>query len=156
MTTTLEKEKTQKTPMSPEIYFGHLKTIHLNSINLLDCSAMCKLSDADRVKLVLEIDNQSTFDRREERYAFLRMKHSLLGRVGKATVVKFRAQYEIVLESHTEIPDDFFEIYADVNLSMQTIPFFREWVATTSARMAIRPIIIPLFVTQTLDSKREP
>ena len=143
----IDKDQEQKKQMPPDEYFTYLKSVSLEGIYLVDCSATYKPTAANSGNVVFEPTVASEFVGIEDGHARLRAKHTLTGRAGKAVLVKFRVEYDVILAFNSDIPQEFFEIYARHNLPMQTIPFWREWIASTSARMPISPIIVPLYVS---------
>lgn len=93
----------------------------------------------------LEHKHEAHLLAQEGTQAAFRITHTLLGRHRRATPLKFEAEYEVILSVMApSVSSDFLELYGEINLHVQTYPFFREWVASTSSRMPISTIVLPL------------
>ena len=60
--------------------------------------------------------------------------------------IKISATYEITFICTFNDNKDFFDIYKQVSLPLNTFPFFREFVFNTTGRMNIRPLTLPLVI----------
>lgn len=62
----------------------------------------------------------------------------------KKNALKIVGTFIVIFESNHEINDDFFDIYKETSLPLNVWPFFRELVNSTTSRMNIPPLTLPL------------
>jgi len=51
----------------------------------------------------------------------------------------------LLLKSKEKFTDEFFDVYKEVSLKLNTWPYFREFVNNITSRMNIPPLTIPFF-----------
>jgi len=61
--------------------------------------------------------------------------------------LRIKCEYDLVYESAERLPQEFFEMYSKTSLPLNVWPYFREFVQSTSTRMGLPPITMPLFKT---------
>jgi hypothetical protein len=62
---------------------------------------------------------------------------------GKIKMLEIEATFKLELISKQPFTDEFFEIYKDSSLMLNTWPFFREFVNSITSRMDIPPLTLP-------------
>lgn len=58
--------------------------------------------------------------------------------------LKIKCTYSVYLHSTIELTNDFWDIFSSVNLHINTWPYFREFVQSTTQRMSVPPLTLPL------------
>jgi len=62
----------------------------------------------------------------------------------KKTYLTIECTFNVLFSTKHPITDEFFDIYKDTSLPLNTWPFFREFVNNMTARMNIPPLTLPL------------
>lgn len=141
----IKKAASQTEPrLSPQEYRKYLKQTELKSIILISCSARMrsdyfaesmKHSVTDRVKYEISEPN------------IVKLLHEYQFIITKSTkrdyAVKIVCEFEVELVSEEEISEKFVEIFAKVNLHMNTWPYFREFVQNMLQRMGLPLLTLP-------------
>jgi len=129
--------------ISPKEYRKILKGIDLKNILLADLKATIKhelLSEG----LKISIKDSAQYSYEEDEF-IIKNKYVLTAKNNdKKNVLKIEATFIVVFESKYEINDDFFNIYKEISLPLNVWPFFRELVNSTTSRMNIPPLTLPL------------
>jgi preprotein translocase subunit SecB len=129
--------------ISPEEYRKILNGIDLKNILLSDLKATIKheLLSED-MKIGIKEDAQYSY---EEDELIVKNKYVLTAKnKEKKTVLKIEGSFIVIFESQSEIDDNFFNIYKEISLPLNVWPFFRELVNSTTSRMNIPPLTLPL------------
>jgi preprotein translocase subunit SecB len=129
--------------ISPKEYRKILNGIDLKNILLADLKATIKhelLSEG----LKISIKDSAQYSYEEDEF-IIKNKYVLTAKNNdKKNVLKIEATFIVVFESKYEINDDFFNIYKEISLPLNVWPFFRELVNSTTSRMNIPPLTLPL------------
>jgi len=129
--------------ISPEEYRKILDGLELKNILMSDLKASVKhelLSEGLSVSI-----KDSAFYENKDDEVIVKNTYRLTARnKEKKTPLKIEATFILVFTTKHEITDDFFEVYKNISLPLNVWPFFREFVNTTTARMNIPPITLPL------------
>ena len=129
--------------ISPEKYRKILSGIDLKDILLSDIKASIKhewLSEGMRIS----IKKNANYAYKDDEL-IVTNKYVLTAKNNdKKIVLKIEGTFIVVFESEHEINDDFFEIYKEISLPLNVWPFFRELVNSTTSRMNIPPLTLPL------------
>jgi preprotein translocase subunit SecB len=64
----------------------------------------------------------------------------------KGTKARISVTFRIVYSSKIPINDGLFEIFKEINLPLNTWPYFREFIHNTTLRMGWKPMIAPIYV----------
>ena len=129
--------------ITPEEYGKILKGIELKNILLSEIKASIKheiLSEG----LKINIKDEADFEFENNEFIVFNKYVLTAKNKEKKTALKIEAKYIIVFESEREITESFFEVYKKISLPLNIWPFFRELVNTTTARMNIPPLTLPL------------
>ena len=59
-------------------------------------------------------------------------------------ILGINVTYKLSYHCKEKFPEDFFDLFKDVNLPINTWPFFREFVSNITSRMNIPPLTLPL------------
>lgn len=129
--------------ISPEDYRKILKGLELKDILLCSLKADLKhelLSEGMKIS----IKDNAEFETNDDEF-IIRNKYTLSAKnKNNKIALKIECTFIVVFDSREEITDDFFEVYKDTSLPLNVWPFFREFVNSTTARMNIPPLTLPL------------
>jgi len=131
--------------LSPEEYRNILTGIDIVSITMTECSA--KLSNLENmnsesvIKIQKEVDHEvlGSMINIFRTYTLKASSKNL-----KKSFLTIKAKFKVVLSSKNEINEEFIKIYSDLSLDLNTWPYFREFAYSTSSRMDIPPLTLPL------------
>ena len=129
--------------ISPEEYRKILTGIDLKTILLSEIKAFIKhelLSEDFKIG----IKENSSYIYQENEFKVTNKYILTAKNTDKKIALKIEGTFILLFESEHEINDDFFEIYKDISLPLNVWPFFRELVNSTTARMNIPPLTLPL------------
>lgn len=129
--------------ISPEEYRRILDGIELKNILISNIKADLKHELlTEGMKIVIKDDAQ--YEMREDDF-IIKNKYILTAKnQANKIALKIECVFIVVFETKYEITDGFFEIYKDLSLPLNVWPFFRELVNSTTARMNIPPLTLPL------------
>ena len=130
--------------ISPEEYREILDGLELKDILVSNIKADIKheyLSDGLKIKI--KNDANYLIDEDDDLIITIRYKLSANSKE-KKSALKIEATYIAVFDSVKEITDDFFDVYKEISLPLNIWPFFRELVNSTTARMNVPPLTLPL------------
>lgn len=116
----------------------HLEDIHLSTIKATlfssDLSGKPSYTFKENVKLVENVDKSATVE----------VRYALKARSGQRRILHVDAVYSVRFSTTKEIPEDFFVLYSEYSLPLQTFPYFRECANSMLSRMGLPPLILPL------------
>ena len=129
--------------ISPEEYRKILDGTELKNILISNIKADLKHELlTEGMKIVIKDDAQ--YEMRENDF-IIKNKYILTAKnQANKIALKIECVFIVVFETKYEITDGFFEIYKDLSLPLNVWPFFRELVNSTTARMNIPPLTLPL------------
>ena len=129
--------------LSPDEYRRILDGIELKNILISNIKADLKHELlTEGMKIVIKDDAQ--YEMREDDF-IIKNKYILTAKnQANKIALKIECVFIVVFETKYEITDGFFEIYKDLSLPLNVWPFFRELVNSTTARMNIPPLTLPL------------
>jgi preprotein translocase subunit SecB len=130
--------------LSPPDYLEIIKEIELESISLIDCSAQLNPEQVNP-NMKVSIQEKSSFKRlNDDRIdIFHTYKMDVRAEEASKSFVFLNAKFKVELAHASKMTDDAFDIYSHHSLPVLTIPYFREFVNSITARMNISPITLP-------------
>ncbi|HED37058.1 MAG TPA: hypothetical protein ENI76_02255 [Ignavibacteria bacterium] len=63
----------------------------------------------------------------------------------KSRYIQIEVTFVVTLKSKFEFTEDFFEIYKEISLHLNTWPYLREFVNQATARMNVPSLTLPLY-----------
>jgi len=129
--------------LTPEEYSRILDKLELRAVLLDKLKATVDretLHNANNLPVIIEENNTYEMDNDFIVHATLKA----LCTTGKRKCFTVSAEYTVVFDTEEDISQEFFEIFSVLNLPLTTWPFFRELVNSTTARMGIPPLTLPL------------
>jgi hypothetical protein len=143
----MEDPKALRPKVSPKQYREFLKGVELLGIIVKESQAR-RL--ADSIDLSRRVD-LNTSDRTEFRMTdgstcIVQHHYDLsMNFTGeKERLLEIQCTFELALRVANPMTKDYFDVFAMVNLPLNTWPYFREFVHSTVSRMGLPPVILPL------------
>ncbi|MDD5224719.1 MAG: hypothetical protein PHE84_12090 [bacterium] len=153
----MEKEKEQKKDlhankklMLPEEYLRLLKGFEIKDICLTSSTYSIdknKITENKQTDIDLHIEIEASFKLSEtKKEAIFYAKNYLFGKIKNEDpkIIEIRTTFELFFSSSEEINNEFLNIYNDVSLPLNVVPYFREFVQNLTQRSGVRPIVLPL------------
>lgn len=144
MSTKLEKPR-----ISPEDYKKIIKGIDLISISMKESKSFLNLDTKISSELNINIKDEASFETKDNNEVFVFHKYVVDARKpnSKSRFIQIDVTFLIRLSSKENFTDDFFDIYKNVSLHLNTWPYLREFINQMTSRMNVPPLTIPLFKT---------
>lgn len=130
--------------IKPEDYTEILKGIQIINIGLLKLNSQIEKKNFID-KLTIEIAVEMSYEKIPSGFYSLSVYKIAAKNKSGENALEFEITYRVDFSSKSEINDSFFDIYKKVSLPLNTWPFVRELVNSTTARMNIPPLTLPLF-----------
>lgn len=127
--------------ISPEDYNAYLRALDLKSLRLCRMEARLGAPPPDQASFGIEYRAKAEMEGVD--YA---PRACFVARImdGETECVVIEAEYCARFAAPGPPPDGFDEVFFAMNLSRMAYPFFREVVATTTARMDLPMLVVPL------------
>ena len=141
----MENQETKKESISPDKYREILNGLNLESIYLSTSkSAVDKKNIA--ADLRISIHDEASFEKKDNKIVEISHKYKL-----EATNTKLKKRtlniecvFCLIYSFEEDFTTDFFEVFKEINLALNTWPFFREFVFNITSRMNVPPLTLPL------------
>jgi len=91
-----------------------------------------------------EFNEVSKLSSHEGDFVTIEIDYTLKAKCGRRLIAQINATYALVFSTDKKIPKEFFDIYKQYSLPLQTFPYFRELTNALFSRMGIPPLILPL------------
>jgi preprotein translocase subunit SecB len=143
---TTSKAKTKKKRMPPKKYVSILKKIDLKEIYLESCSSEIRREHFKlKENLEVKIRDNASYEQIKNK---LKIKHKYFltakrPKAGKDFSLKASATFCLIFSTQEPIEKDFFDIFREINLMLNTWPYFREFVQSMTQRMNVPPLTLP-------------
>ena len=145
----MRKQKEQPIPpefepkLSPKEYSDILEKLELRGISIDDLEASVDRKAISNAKeLPVEIAESSSYE--VDNNFIVHAELRAVCKLGRDECFRIKAVYSLVFDANAVICDDFFEIFRVLNLPLTIWPFFRELVNSTTSRMGIPALTLPL------------
>jgi len=133
--------------MEPKKYINILKKIELDEIYLEACSSELtrehiKLQES----LEVNIRDKASYEQLKNK---LRIKHKYFltaktPKTGKDFAIKASVTFCLIFATQEPIEKEFFDIFREINLPLNSWPYFREFIQSMTQRMNVPPLTLPL------------
>ena len=133
----------KKFKMEPKTYSKYLDSVRLLNISLRESKTKYFGDLQPPKKQELSVSDSTNYSKKEDLYEILQ-KYVITGKTGKKKILEISATFCVILKSDKELSDEFFEIYNEISLPINTWPFLREFANSMTARMNISPLTLPL------------
>ena len=135
--------------LSPKEYSDILDKLELRGISIDKLEAVVDRKAISNAKeLSIEIEESSDYEVDNNLIVHARLK--ALCKLQKTECFSIEAVYSLVFDADEEISSEFFDIFKVLNLPLTIWPFFRELVNSTTSRMGVPALTLPLQRTHIL------
>lgn len=129
--------------MEPKEYNKLLKHINIADIVLKDIkSTLFKFSIEEMARL--EFKEAAQIINLKDDLINVEISYLLRAIAKKKKIFDLKAKYIVSFATDRQIPKEFFDIYNEISLPLQTFPYFRELVNSTISKMGLPALILPL------------
>jgi len=139
----------KKPIISPEEYKKILKGLDLISISLKESKAFINTDINPPIELSIQIKDEASYKIKDDRFVFIFQKYKIDARKpeSKTRFIQIEVVFLVKVHSEDKFTDEFFDIYKNVSLHLNTWPYLREFVNQTTSRMNIPPLTLPFYKT---------
>lgn len=133
--------------ISPQEYGEILKDLKLNNLYLKKGNFFVDRENFFKnEKIELKLTDEAKFKKIKDGTinVFHDFKLDAFNMHSKKKILSIECIFCLNFTSKKEFSSEFFEIFKDVNLPINSYPFFREFVFNATSRMNIPPLTIPL------------
>ncbi|MBN1274657.1 MAG: protein-export chaperone SecB [Candidatus Aminicenantes bacterium] len=124
----------------------------INGLELIDIYLINSKSFVERedifARTKIRIKNEARYEELEENIVKIFHKYTLIGNSTekRKKVINIESEFCLVYKIKEGFDEEFFNTFKEINLPVNSWPFFREFVFNITARMNIPPLTIPLFL----------
>ncbi|HMN25190.1 MAG TPA: hypothetical protein PKE38_11845 [Ignavibacteriaceae bacterium] len=139
----------KKPIISPEEYKKILKGLDLISISLKESKTFINTDINPPIELSIQIKDEASYKIKDDRFVFIFQKYKIDARKpeSKTRFIQIEVVFLVKVHSEDKFTDEFFDIYKNVSLHLNTWPYLREFVNQTTSRMNIPPLTLPFYKT---------
>jgi len=139
----------KKPIISPEEYKKILKSLDLISISLKESKTFINTDINPPIELSIQIKDEASYKIKDDRFVFIFQKYKIDARKpeSKTRFIQIEVVFLVKVHSEDKFTDEFFDIYKNVSLHLNTWPYLREFVNQTTSRMNIPPLTLPFYKT---------
>ena len=129
-------------PISPDLYRQTLECLDLQMVCLEELHSFCEREVLEQGGISVSVEEE-TFARQTPNKYLAYIHYHLLGVQAETSALKLDARYCVIFNMNEPVPSGFFEVFRGLNLKMTTLPYFRELVASVTARMELPTLTLP-------------
>jgi hypothetical protein len=137
-------KRTLKPKISPGEYREILKSVNLQSIEMEACTMKIRREKLGS-NMKADLQHKTSYTIEKGSLAEVTCDYEIVATktTKKEFAIKIQATYRVVLESEEAFSEEFMDIYTDLNLQMNTWPYFREFVQSMVQRAGLPPLTLP-------------
>lgn len=150
----LEDTRSRSTRPSPKEYAEFIGQIELRNIWLVEATARNHFGPHTPSEAVFRFAETSASWESESSGFRVRHCYELRIESEDETLAEIDVTFGLEFDSSQPMTDGIFEIFKDVNLPVNTWPYFREYIATTTGRMGWAPFTAPTFKSGVKPARR--
>ncbi len=134
--------------LKPKEYNAQLALIDLDQILLNGSSVKVKRENFDSLaETKIGIKNKWKYDTEalDEKSVTVYQSYDLTcyKKLKRDFAFKIKCEFEVVILQSQPLSEDFWEIYSNMNLRVNTWPYFREFVQNMTQRINVPPLTLP-------------
>ena len=141
--TIISIEAAQK-KVSPKAYSKYLASLELSDIRLQEVRAKLFTNQLGDEKKSYSLKEDPTVESLTENGALVTIAYKLSAKSGRKKVANVAVKVLVGFSISKPIPPEFFVLYNQFTLPLQTYPYFRECVHSLFSKMGLPPLILPL------------
>jgi len=129
--------------VSPPEYAELLKCLDLQNIFLKDLKPDIASHDLSGRNAYSLSEAASVVEHRDESVT-IDVTYRISATSNRKRLVSVNAKYRVVFSTTRRLPEEFFTLYNEYSLPLQTFPYLRECVNSLFSRMGLPPLLLPL------------
>lgn len=137
----------KKFKITPDKYSKILNSLKLKSIFLQSSKTYLnpEIKVPENIKINIKEETSYKVKKGNIYNLFQKYKLDARGHNSKSKFINIEIGLIVKVESNSKITEEFFDIYKEISLHLNTWPYFREYVNQATARMNIPPLTLPFF-----------
>lgn len=139
-----EVTTTKKKRITNAEYSKLLKNIEINDIVLLELEAKRYPASIEK-DMGFHLKHEPEFVKANRNDFDIIDLYTITAKSGRKNIFKIRIKWLLSFSSEVEIDEDFFNIYAERSLILNTYPYVREIVQSITSKMDVPPLVMPLY-----------
>lgn len=139
----------KKPRISPEDYKKILQGLDLISISLKESKTFLNIDITPPTELNIQIKDEANYKAKEEGIVFVFQKYKIDARKPQSKTRFFQLEVTFLVKvfSKENFTEEFFDVYKNISLHLNTWPYLREFVNQTTSRMNVPPLTLPFYKT---------
>lgn len=139
----------KKPRISPEDYKKVLQGLDLISISLKESKTFLNIDINPPTELNIQIKDEANYKVKEEGIVFVFQKYQIDARKPQSKTRFFQLEVTFLVKvfSKENFTEEFFDVYKNISLHLNTWPYLREFVNQTTSRMNVPPLTLPFYKT---------
>lgn len=139
----------KKPKISPEDYKKILQGLDLISISLKESKTFLNTDINPPTELNIQIKDEANYKVKEEGIVFVFQKYQIDARKPQSKTRFFQLEVTFLVKvfSKENFTEEFFDVYKNISLHLNTWPYLREFVNQTTSRMNVPPLTLPFYKT---------
>ncbi|MFZ1520160.1 MAG: hypothetical protein WAU11_15390 [Ignavibacteriaceae bacterium] len=137
----------EQNKLSPEDYKKILTGIDLINISLKESKSFINTDVKNPIDIKIDINTESSFELKENNIVNITQHYKFDARKqnSKSRYVQIEVKFLVVLLSKETFSQEFFDIYKEISLRLNTWSYLREFINNMTSRMNVPSFTIPLF-----------
>lgn len=133
--------------LSPEEYREILNGISLESIGLKQSKTFINTDVKPPNEIKININDSSEFKLEADNLVSIFQTYEIDARPpkSKSRYLHLKVTFIVKILSEKPFTEDFFNIYKEISLHLNSWPYLREYINQVSSRMNITPLTLPFF-----------
>jgi len=132
-----------KKKIAPAEYATLLECVELGNIYLKEVrSTLHRHEIGNRPEFQFKEDYQVI--EHNDNHALIEVAYTVKTRNGRSNIATIQAKYHVRLTTSKLIPSEFFHLYSQYSLPLQTFPYYRELVDSHFTKMGLPRLLLPL------------
>lgn len=139
----------KKPNISPEDYKKILQGLDLISISLKESKTFLNTDINPPTELNIQIKDEANYKVKDEGIVFVFQKYQIDARKPQSKTRFFQLEVTFLVKvlSKENFTEEFFDVYKNISLHLNTWPYLREFVNQTTSRMNVPPLTLPFYKT---------
>ena len=140
----MDKNGNKNRALSNDDYSNLLEKIEIEDIVLIELEAKRYPSNIEK-GMNFGIKHEPEFIKTEDNDFDIIDSYTITAKSGKKNIFKIRIKWLLNFSSEVEVTEEFFNIYAERSLILNTYPYVREIVQSITSKMDVPPLVMPLY-----------
>ncbi len=143
-----ETHSIQEDMPTPEEYGNFINGIQIEDVRLVELKVEAKEATINPAETALRVNDSSRFDNLSDGFEIFHTYHLIFESVSKEdNQGEIKATFGIRFTSETKLTESYFKIFSQINLKMNTWPYWREIVQNMISKMGWPGFTMPLLKT---------